>query len=333
VVGDTLSVMAFTVVPLNNLRLPPGTRIPFANDFVLQDLPEWVKSDKGTLDSLYFHDRQHILDAKHALVAEYEAEAIGQPDPQWKGTKPKSIQDLKCESAILANLALWLRQPSPVRFTVGFHTLLWPRHGQSERSPIIQRIEPQSPLFCHPKDFRNPVNANHVIEAAELHVALSQIPRNNRMWEALRATWAGLTMYDPDRRYPFFWMALESLFGRDKPDGHLTRKLSRRIAFFLADNYADTQALFDMTMRCYDMRSKIVHGRWDNDPKIDSVMAETEAIIRTSLRNIMADPKAVATFLSTRRDKFLSDLITKKSKRMPPLIEPQPSGNIAQAGP
>src|SRR5512147_2075028 len=106
--------MSFTVVPLHNLDLPVGTSVSFGNGFVLQDVPQWLKDDTGFLTDINRNDRQATLDAKHALVAEYEAEAIGEPDPNWKGTQPKSIQDLKFQSAMLANLALWLRQPSTV---------------------------------------------------------------------------------------------------------------------------------------------------------------------------------------------------------------------------
>lgn len=73
--------MAFTVVPLHNLHLPRGTSIPFGNDFVLQDMPQWVKDDKGILGDINYYDRQAILEDKHALVAEYEANSIGQPIP------------------------------------------------------------------------------------------------------------------------------------------------------------------------------------------------------------------------------------------------------------
>ena len=38
----TMTVMAFTVVPLHNVSLPVGTRVPFGDDLVFQDTPEWV---------------------------------------------------------------------------------------------------------------------------------------------------------------------------------------------------------------------------------------------------------------------------------------------------
>jgi hypothetical protein len=117
-------------------------------------------------------------------------------------------------------------------------------------------------------------------------------------------------------------MCLESLFGRDKPDDGLTRTLARRIAFFLADNHADAQELHDKVWRCYEMRCKIIHGRWDNDPALEIVLYETEGIVRTVFRVIAKDPKLLERFASPSRDKFLSELVHQRAKRKPALVEP-----------
>ena len=98
--------MAFTVIPFHNLSLDPGTTAEFGAGFVLQDVPQWLR-DEPILKDLSRHDRESALAATHALVAEYDAQAIGEPDPSWTGKEPKSIQDVKAEAAILANIALW----------------------------------------------------------------------------------------------------------------------------------------------------------------------------------------------------------------------------------
>jgi len=61
--------MAFTVVPLHNLRLAEGTCIPFGDGLCLQDVPEWLRKDEHTLADINRMDRQLTLAAKHALVA------------------------------------------------------------------------------------------------------------------------------------------------------------------------------------------------------------------------------------------------------------------------
>ena len=192
--------MSFTIVPLHNLDLPTNTRVEFGSGFVLQQLPAWVKHEP-ILKGLSRRDIEGVSAAMLALVAEYPASAIGEPDPNWKGKEPRSIQKIKTESAILASIALWLMQPSPVCYTLTFHAISWNVPGQEKAQPIIQQIETQTPVYCHPKDVQNVVTSSHVAIAGQLHTLLAAIPRNNPVWEALRPCWAALTMYSADRRY------------------------------------------------------------------------------------------------------------------------------------
>src|SRR5215469_6443667 len=113
--------MSFTVVPLHHLDIGAGATIPFGKKFVLQDVPSWLTADKAILADLDRNDRKLLLESRHALVTEYEACANGEPDPEWKGKRPRGIQSTRFEAAILANFSIWLIQPSPVRFTNAFH--------------------------------------------------------------------------------------------------------------------------------------------------------------------------------------------------------------------
>ena len=55
------------------------------------------------------------------------------------------------------------------------------------------------------------------------------------------------------------------------------------------------------------MRSKIIHGRWQRDPHIDAVMADTEGIVRTVFRRLLENPEMLRTFISKSRNQFLED--------------------------
>lgn len=308
--------MAFTVVPLHNLTLDAGTSAEFSAGFVFQDLPQWLK-DEPILKNLSRHDRKSFLSTTHALVAEYEAAAIGEPDRDWKGQNPKSIQAVKSEAAILANVALWLRQPSTVCYTNVFHATSWPMPGEIQKRHVVQLIERQNPLHCHPNDVQNLVTKSHILKAGQLHATLVAVTRNNPVWEAFRACWAALTMYSADRRYPFLWIGLESLFGSDDTN-EIGYKLAQRIAFFIADNPKDARDLFRKVKTCYKMRSTIIHGRWKNDPKIDQVMYDTEAFVRTALLRLMEDPQMIKVFISKHRNEFLEDWVFSRSTERPP---------------
>jgi len=313
--------MSFTVVPLHNLSLGKGARVPFGEGLVLQDVPEWLRNEP-ILNEISYTDRQLTLAAEHALVAEYEAAAIGQPDPDWQGKEPKSIQEVKAERAILANLALWLMHPTTICFSNVFHAISWAVPGEVEKQPWVQQIVPHNRLLCHPKDVNNVIQPNQIIKAARIHQVLCSIPRGNPVWEALRASWAALTLNSADLRYACFWMGLEALFGAE--DGtEVTYKLSQRIALFLADSPQVARDLFRKAKTCYRTRSKIIHGRWEHDPKIDGVMADTESIVRTVLRHLADYPDLLTTFMSRGRDKFLEDFVFSHAasvlpKRAPP---------------
>jgi hypothetical protein len=304
--------VSFTVVPVHNLDLGVGCRLPFGSKFVLQDVPEWLKEDKQILTDIGRTDRDLTLAARHALVSEYDADSLGFPDPEWKGAKARSIQKLRFQSAILANMAIWLVQPSQVCFTVGFHALTR-LEGRAVDPPIIIHTEREGPFYCHPRDQQNPVSAKHILRAAKLHEKLEVVPRKNVVWAALRAFSAALLSYYPDYRYPLFWQGLESLFTSETKTWKVTERLCERISYFLADNSKDQQDLFDKVDACYDTRSKIIHGRWDEGPELEERMADTEAIVRTVTRNIVDKPGMLGAFLSPERDDFLEAWVKSKS--------------------
>jgi Apea-like HEPN len=279
--------MSFTVVPLHNLSLPAGTRIPFGTRFVLQDVPEWL-NDYNILDELSRPDRMEILKAKHALVSEYDAESVPHPDPEWKSITAKSIQELRFEQALMANLAIWIIQPSPVCLTVGFHALTRLIGGRIVDPPFVQAPQSEPRIYCHPNDEHNPVKPTHLKKAATLYSTLATVQRKNPVWAALRAFWAAVTSRDVDYRYPLFWQGLESLFGADNERRGVTHRLRNRISFFLASDPATQQQLSAKVNSCYDIRSQIIHGRWEAGPTINANLGDTEGIDRLPPRTRQA---------------------------------------------
>lgn len=195
--------MSFTVVPIHNLALPSGSVIPFGK-FTIQGVPAWLLKDP-ILKELSSHDRAGVQKAKHALISEYEADSYGFPDPEWTGTRPKGIQDLRWQSALLANMCMWMVMPSPVCLTVGFHALD-SLGGQHLKHPaIIGPIQRETTLYCHERDLPNSPSVSDLKKAAKLFETLSTVPRKNAVWPALRVFWAALSSYPADIRYPLFW--------------------------------------------------------------------------------------------------------------------------------
>lgn len=312
------SYVSFTVVPIHNLNLPPGTVIPFGK-FTIQDVPEWLLK-APILNRLSEHDRVDVHRAKQALVSEYEADSYGCPDPEWTGTQPKGIQDLRWQSALLANMSFWMVMPSRVCVTRGFHALT-SLGGRQLESPVINYIDHETTLYCHERDEHNIPTVNDVKKAAKLFGTLSTVPRRNSVWPALRAFWAALTSYAADLRYPLYWQGLESLFGSDTDTSGVSKRLRDRISYFLAANVKDQNDLHDKIKACYAERSNIVHGRWEDNQEFHDVhMYLTEAIVRTVVRHIADKPGMLGAFLSPKRNHFLEAWVKSKAFTPPAMF-------------
>lgn len=308
--------MSFTVVPLHNLSLPVGSRIPFGK-FTIQDVPHWLLTDQF-LATLSEPDRGSVRRATQALVSEYHADTYGYPDPEWKGVQQKGIQDLRWQSALLANMCMWMVMPSPVCLTVGFHALTW-LEGRELDGPILSAIERETTLFTHERDLYNRPVPKELQIAAKLFETLSTVPRKSALWPALRAFWGALTARPGDMRYPLFWQGLESLFGSDSDKWHVSERLRNRISYFLATSAKVLQKLEGQVKACYGARSDIVHGRWEETEEFHKVhMYDTECIVRTVVRHIADKPGMLDAFLSPKRDEFLEAWVRSKAFAPPP---------------
>ena len=99
------------------------------------------------------------------------------------------------------------------------------------------------------------------------------------------------------------------MFGPDNSGGEITYKLSQRIAFLTAADPVEAKQVFDVAKKCYGMRSTIVHGRWDDDPKMEELMGTTERIVRFSFLRVLRDQALLSKFQSKARDRFLEEMV------------------------
>lgn len=300
--------MSFTVVPLHRFTLPPAPHVTFGGGFILENKPTWLQQDR-TFSVLSMTDQDIVHFATHALIAEYDAATMYDPDPSWKGANAKSFQETKGQQAMLANLSLWLAQPSPVCFTTVFHARSWTISETAGLPPVIELISTEPALHCHPKDVDTVLTPAQVVEAARLHSVLTAIPPKNSLWQGLRMSWAALCTSIDDLRYPLFWSALESLFGLDDRAPQFSTRMRQRIARFLTDDIASQGLIDKQTMECYGMRSKIVHGRWLYDPDLERMMEYTEDFVRRSLLRILNDPSLLLIFQSEDREKYMNQIV------------------------
>jgi hypothetical protein len=292
-----------TVLPLSHLTVPSGQEVAFAGDVVLGRSPDWVPTETMLKDCSTW-DRTSAETATAALVARYEATSFGDPDPNWKGPKPRSIQETKGELCLLANLALWIARPNPA----GFRVLL---HGRLVGEQMMaQRVECGFvPLLCLPEEVNNRPTAEDLKAAAKVHASLVAVGRKGSIWTAARSVWASLHVNREDVRYLFFWVALEALFGPDSP-GEITHRIAERLALFLENDPAKAKDLFKSIKVAYGFRSKIAHGDVSGDSEEGITrMAQVELWARTALLTILTDDQLVKIFSEKGREAFLTDLL------------------------
>jgi hypothetical protein len=290
-----------TVTPIHNLDVSIGSPVDFGSGLQFAPLPDWIAKD-SMVERLSATERQSIQEVRHAFVSEYEAASLGDPDPAWKGSEPKGIQETKYELAVLGNLALWLSCPSPACFTVVLHA------PQFESKPVVQQTEQHSPLLCHPIDVSRQLSLADINLAQKLHVALVEIPRQNAIWTAIRSAWFALQMSAEEVRYSLWWIALEALFGPEDPR-EITYRLSQRIAFFLGQDKTRARDFFSKAKAGYAFRSKVVHGRWKENPDNVKLMADAELFVRTALNRIILDAKLTKAFQEKNRETYLDELV------------------------
>jgi hypothetical protein len=289
-----------TVVPLTNVELPEDAAIKLGGRVVLRPTPAWVKEDV-MLKRLDEHDREGVQESTHALVATYEAAALGDPDPEWKGDKPKSKQDSTADQCVLANLALWLSRPSPVHFRVVLHG------PELDGRPVVQHITSHEPLLCHPNDVGSRVRIEDLDLVSVLHATLLTV-EPGAVFTALRAAWSALTTNMEPIRYALLWIVLEALFGPEDAR-EITYRLSQRVALFLEADRAAARVLFGVAKKGYSVRSQVVHGRWKDHPENTARVADVENLVRRSLVRILSDRSTLAKFTGKTREAFLDDLV------------------------
>lgn len=270
----------------------------------IEAVPEWINTG-DYLDNFSPSERDEISCAKFAFSTSYAAEAIGSRDLEWKGQEPRSIQSAIDEKFSLAGLALWISKPSKFSCGPKLHFEVSNDPGSFRQSSVSEKIrvsESESEGFPSEEDFAS---------AKDILKALLSLERSGNVFMAIKILLHGLQDSVMEIRYLSHWIVLESLFGPEETN-ETTYRLSQRICFFLRDKPDDRNALFKEIKKCYQFRSKIVHGMRSSKSiknQQDALLIKSESLIRESLARILTDASLVSAFDGKGRDEYLESLI------------------------
>lgn len=298
-----------TVAPIGGFfGRPEAPNLPFyfSDDISLQLLPDWITSDND-LDLLRPRLRQAIKDkkAEYCLLVEYQADALGMPDPSYIGPEARSIQDAALAKIYVVMLSLWLARPTGVHYREIAHC---ERNGGDW---LVRQIADHFRFWPLPEYSYNQISAEDADRAKRLFDVLFNAPQKGPVWAAVSSLGLALTQKEWILRYLLFWLALEALFGPDDAR-EITFRISQRIAFFLTRGEKSRHEMFDDMKESYKWRSKIVHG-----VRISKLKSELSAILITNLEDtarralltILEDNALAKIFTGKGRERYLDDLV------------------------
>lgn len=301
------------IAPAMNIwRAPENVELPYriSERIWLQTIPEWVAAPPaaGTVDLLLPKLREFIEEegATYCLYAEYEAEALGSPDPQWRGPEPRAIQDSLASEISDFFFALWLVRPTTVTFERIAHVS---RPTSSDR--LVRQIasyDPSVPLACY-EDY--PYTLEELASARELFRALSSLPLTGTLRTAAGALARSRTEGQWLLRFLLLWLVMESLYGANDAR-ETTYRLCQRVGLFLGGNGSDARALFRSMKDSYSWRSKIVHGLRLASLKAEQsteLLEELEGIVHRSFNRVLGDERLTKIFDGKDREEFLESLV------------------------
>lgn len=299
----------YTIAPISLLyssrtvRLTKPLDLGFGVTFTI--VPDWLSELEG-LDNLALNHRRLLEDAMYILQSEYEANSMGDPDPEWKGSKARSKQNSALERIQIANLALWLTKPSRIGFEMVLHV------HEKGGYKVWQGYRPVPPLMPNEKDVSNYLEILEFEEACRVNTLLQQLDRTSAVWIAARTLWTALTIDYWEVRFILFWIALEALFGTTV---EIAYRISHRIAFFLSSTRGEAEKLHKQAKISYRWRSQTVHGMKlgrSEQKKEESkeVLYNAETFARKSLLKILNDSKLIGLFSSNKsREEYLNGLV------------------------
>ncbi|BCG76761.1 HEPN domain-containing protein [Mesorhizobium sp. 113-3-3] len=289
----------------NHLLEPSPITGPFelASGVYIEPIPDWVKSEDA-LQFLSWRQKEDVSDAQFAFSVRYEAEAIGSPSPEWKGSRPMSVQAYADEKFSLAAFALWLVKPSTLSSGVVLH------FGEDGDPNSVRQTSEQFAICVSEEEADNVITLEDLSAAGPFLSSLLSMSRDNALWTTVYMTLLALRERRWELRYLLQWVALEALLGSDSPN-EVTFRLSQRIGLFLGESREDRRALFREAKDGYKWRSKIAHGgRLGNLTGEQSLRLSnaTENIIRRSFHKILPSSELIDVFSGKKREDMLEEL-------------------------
>ena len=274
----------------------------FSNRVRIDRLPTWA-TNKRVLKHVYSYEKDYMSKDQLAICAEYDAEALGSPDPNWIGPQPRAIQETMAEEILLLLVASWLVRPTKLTSSKIIHLR---REG---KSAVFREMTSHSELLIHPQELEQEIQEDDIKPISALFRTIMNLSKNGTVWVSVWMLNKALTEKIWPVRFLLHWLVLESLFGPEDAK-ETTYRLSQRIGFYLGKDRGEARHIFLMAKDLYTWRSKIAHGLRIHkltSEKSLKLMDDIEDFIRRSLTKVLRE-NHISRFDAKNRETFLDDL-------------------------
>lgn len=234
-----------------------------------------------------------------SFVSDFE-DPIPQPSP-GNYNHPSELLQKAQEAIRIANICLWIAQPSGIGFEEIFTA------NDAVDGFQIRGMQQLPCIVPHHEDINNPITLNGLSKAMVLNTRWGPVPRDCPLGLARAVVSKALLDDWPASRYLLFWVALEALFA-PTGGGETTYRLAIRMAKFLESDPIRRKERFLKIKDCYRWRSNIAHGRKGSQHKPaeeNEIFLQTESLLRESLVAILAELQLVDIFNGIERENYL----------------------------
>ena len=146
--------------------------------------------------------------------------------PHFLMVAHRSKQKVAQDEIQLANLAIWLSQPSPLGFDMYIHA------QETKDGWIWREILTVPELVPHPAYETEKLSSEDLVKAVSYHGPLLNLNRNGTMWIATRLLWRAMVETTLAVKYLLLWTGLEALFGPDSPEKNYPSSLPTDCPFY-----------------------------------------------------------------------------------------------------
>lgn len=280
-------------------------KIDLGSGLFLCEPPEWINSEEIN-KKMSYSEKSLLEDSKCVFIKEYQANSLGDPDPNWNGKSPRSKQDWILEDVSLVCLALWLINPSRLS-----QCILYIHARKTDDKWTLIQYGYQNEIVLHDFDNRNMINKDEIKQAIKIFAIIRKLSRPSAIWSSIRSLIYSLTQ--PwnfwEGRFALLWIALEAIFGSNN---ELSFKMAQRIAFLIAQDRKEAKSIFNDMKESYVWRNKTVHGfhlKKLTPEESARIMYGTESAIRKSLIKILNDEEITLAVNGEQREDFLDSFI------------------------